>query len=1282
MDDIKNDSTKNALTAFCEEPGLQENHYNPNLLGSIVDLEEDLTMNDDVSDYSHQNDPLKTFNEESIPAVVVTNPVEACLSDILLRLRECFIYFDGTTKSFRKCSGASLESAIAEQPDGAEGFSFEWFGIALSIVRDVLKQEFRKKRELSTLRPLPITIHAARLNFISGLELITSHVTRDWLRLCHPPSPRDSLPQIKLISKKILDNWVASHQLPDSMSSRYSSAVSETPIDSLQDLEILLIADAGVWIASFFPLFHSLSQNAYNFVNPIWFDKRIDQFDPEEFSNQIYILCMQRSLLKNKAGLFRGVVVLKSWLTGLLDWLMRLLLHNGEERDMSLIPGPIDTFPCMKVDSHNPSKHWLLPEVKNSVDVIPERLFCLLSQLFGCGIKYTTYGDFTLRDQFIRALKPIDLRIEVSFCWFQTVDDILEEKNVHVFVENALYRTDITEVIRLAYQILKKEDAMSAVQLQLWAAATNGPTSLIVRAKHLNSEFLMPPLDIEFYAHGLTMSSLIKTMVEQLGEHLKFEPQQELSIGIELQLRTTKIGHEKNISSVVTLQTVKRCGLCGLTNVGNTCYMNSALQCLSNIPHFRDQILYFPVSHYTNAPLTSSVVDLLAEMWSGHSEYVNTATLYSFIGQKVKRFTGHQQQDACEFVEVLLDRMQEELNDVSERCYRERLDTDKNIPLIQLSEIFWNNFLDNNTSFISKDFFHQSKTVFTCLTCEETSVVFDNNITLSLSIRETKTQNAIVVVQKPPFGVSGDNAKGYSTGSMLANLEDQVVCISIDVHIMNDESGVTSEMKLKKAIRNALCDCLELKKKIASNLPTDVDPTEEPVEFDYHVEILDVPTKGFGKVYAWARCVMRGTVECSSRVGFADIKHKEETNLESFSRSGGYRIWYFLKCDDGDSLTAHDTPIYVEELPLSFPCTEDSFSSKTDAAGGWEGNEGVYLAQEGSLSSSRPAPAPFSNHILSLSRNIAQSFLVPCSGEPKGFFAPPASMSDDHDDASVFFPLESHAKEHDTVPLKVMHCLSGKSLLIDINECSKTDGDDWLEGLRTYDAVKVKRRKKHKSGASTHGGLACVDKITNVSIFLCFKSDCFRVKVPRMIMRSNSERSHSAYLRLPNREENGDSDPMCTLYDCLEQSMIPDTLTDDNSWYCPHCKDFREARLQRNVFRVPPCLIISFKALKMINTYHADKNTTPVDFPLQFDFSPYLDVESALLTQDTVYRLRGVVYHSGSLNFGHYTAYAFNDNINKWVYFDDSRSYVMDLDKPPSFGAYMLFYERISHAKS
>ena len=35
-------------------------------------------------------------------------------------------------------------------------------------------------------------------------------------------------------------------------------------------------------------------------------------------------------------------------------------------------------------------------------------------------------------------------------------------------------------------------------------------------------------------------------------------------------------------------------GLVGLCNLGNTCYMNSAMQCLSNIPVLRNHMIHCP----------------------------------------------------------------------------------------------------------------------------------------------------------------------------------------------------------------------------------------------------------------------------------------------------------------------------------------------------------------------------------------------------------------------------------------------------------------------------------------------------------------------------------------------------------------------------------------------------------------------------------------------------------------------------------------------------------------
>lgn len=75
------------------------------------------------------------------------------------------------------------------------------------------------------------------------------------------------------------------------------------------------------------------------------------------------------------------------------------------------------------------------------------------------------------------------------------------------------------------------------------------------------------------------------------------------------------------------LPTHARKGVCGLQNLGNTCFMNSGLQCLSNTTELTK---YFLFGHYKNdinknnplglgGKLAVSYVELIKDMWAGTS---------------------------------------------------------------------------------------------------------------------------------------------------------------------------------------------------------------------------------------------------------------------------------------------------------------------------------------------------------------------------------------------------------------------------------------------------------------------------------------------------------------------------------------------------------------------------------------------------------------------------------------------------------------------------------------
>uniref|UniRef100_A0A8C9E9J6 Ubiquitin carboxyl-terminal hydrolase n=1 Tax=Phocoena sinus TaxID=42100 RepID=A0A8C9E9J6_PHOSS len=67
-------------------------------------------------------------------------------------------------------------------------------------------------------------------------------------------------------------------------------------------------------------------------------------------------------------------------------------------------------------------------------------------------------------------------------------------------------------------------------------------------------------------------------------------------------------------------------GICGLTNLGNTCFMNSALQCLSNVPQLTNYFLknrYLEELNFCNplgmkGEIAEAYADLVKQAWSGH----------------------------------------------------------------------------------------------------------------------------------------------------------------------------------------------------------------------------------------------------------------------------------------------------------------------------------------------------------------------------------------------------------------------------------------------------------------------------------------------------------------------------------------------------------------------------------------------------------------------------------------------------------------------------------------
>ncbi|CAK8674247.1 unnamed protein product [Clavelina lepadiformis] len=105
-------------------------------------------------------------------------------------------------------------------------------------------------------------------------------------------------------------------------------------------------------------------------------------------------------------------------------------------------------------------------------------------------------------------------------------------------------------------------------------------------------------------------------------------------------------------------------GLTGLRNLGNTCYMNAALQSLSNCPHLTLYFLTLAKYHASNPKkmMTRSYYKLIMQMWRGSACASVTPSMVSSTLKAINpSFRGHQQQDTQEFLRCFMDCLHEEM---------------------------------------------------------------------------------------------------------------------------------------------------------------------------------------------------------------------------------------------------------------------------------------------------------------------------------------------------------------------------------------------------------------------------------------------------------------------------------------------------------------------------------------------------------------------------------------------------------------------------------------------
>ncbi|XP_066566091.1 ubiquitin carboxyl-terminal hydrolase 21 isoform X3 [Amia ocellicauda] len=225
---------------------------------------------------------------------------------------------------------------------------------------------------------------------------------------------------------------------------------------------------------------------------------------------------------------------------------------------------------------------------------------------------------------------------------------------------------------------------------------------------------------------------------------------------------------EKEKQASVTLGS----GQLGICNVGNTCFLNAVLQCLSHTLPLRDYCLSEKYRQEMSSQKDPELMDafsrVLSDLWAEEgASPVHPGRFFSLFKESVPCFNGYSlkfpyipvpcifpsvcsQQDAQEFLRFLLDRLHSEINRRSPRnppsadlpeSKRQQLRVEERASLM------WNRYLEKDDSKIVDLFAGQLRSSLCCSTCGHQSTTFDVFCDLSLPIPKRSVSGGIVALK-------------------------------------------------------------------------------------------------------------------------------------------------------------------------------------------------------------------------------------------------------------------------------------------------------------------------------------------------------------------------------------------------------------------------------------------------------------------------------------------------------------------------------------------------------
>eukprot|EP00045_Choanoeca_perplexa_P013992 m.161326 g.161326 ORF g.161326 m.161326 type:complete len:1598 (+) comp16526_c0_seq1:148-4941(+) len=682
----------------------------------------------------------------------------------------------------------------------------------------------------------------------------------------------------------------------------------------------------------------------------------------------------------------------------------------------------------------------------------------------------------------------------------------------------------------------------------------------------------------------------------------------------------------------------------GLRNLGNTCFMNSVLQCLAQTPALAAFFLDYdrvekslnthPKSLGSKGRIARAFHELVVELWDDNDYMpVGPRAFKAAISRRSERFKGYGQQDAQEFLEFLLDELHEDVNRVGQKPYVELKSSDGR-PDQEVAAEAWRDFLKRDDSPIVDLFQGQLKSKLTCPTCSHVSITFDPFRTLSLPLPSLKQTVAVVLLP----AANGERIR-YSL-EMEKRIDQDVLLNKIE-----KLSGIP-----------------------ASHLV--------PATVDLHTLTIGLPPSLRADAQVWVFELPSLALPPSGKtIASVHQYHRPVPQLDK-CRNCHRKVGSVVEVSE-DTADAAAAPATQVKLMRCTRCRQVGYCSQACQKEHWKSHR---VACQRLQSNDKVVGIPF-------------AFEVEESISYKGLEAVVRNRAYQLA-ATQIQPIKRQMEVHKEAGLTD----DGVDWTLDPKELALAAESNPFVSAKLQFMLAVKQNIALKKKLDRLTVSLAVSNFKGERITLNTKEKDVKIQLPDLIKVDltwgASKRSDLDQLATTARADVTDHDPdaaksrkpagalpSLTLRDAVKAFSRPERLGSNDQWYCPKCKEHQEAMKELSLWRLPDHLIVHLKRFSWRNIVFRDKLNHYVDYPQTLspaDLLPADHPDQAAAATAEPYELYGVVRHFGRLSGGHYVATAKHATSHEWFEYNDTFVKPAQEQDAVHESGYLLMYRKPS----